>query len=179
MSAVTVKKPYGCGDKGPPEPLSPAAQWDEPLTATAPLSHQEAVEGMFIVLNNRNIISSSFVAPPQHWEGLAFCLLQNWPFSPVCSGGYSFCLWFNSPSRQQHRIVHSQWQCDKTCTSCHCRHWRTWAVSGRREGSGLSCALLLCWETTTVYDPTTPPGICRSEQSLSPLHYCRLTGMEF
>ena len=24
MSAVTVKKPYGCGDKGPPEPLSPA-----------------------------------------------------------------------------------------------------------------------------------------------------------
>ena len=25
MSAVTVKKPYGCGDKGPPEPLSPAA----------------------------------------------------------------------------------------------------------------------------------------------------------
>ena len=29
MSAVTVKKPYGCGDKEPPEPLSPAAQWDE------------------------------------------------------------------------------------------------------------------------------------------------------
>ena len=26
MSAVTIKKPYGCGDKGPPEPLSPAAQ---------------------------------------------------------------------------------------------------------------------------------------------------------
>ena len=25
MSAVTVKKPYGCGDKGPPEPISPAA----------------------------------------------------------------------------------------------------------------------------------------------------------
>ena len=25
MSAVTVKNPYGCGDKGPPEPLSPAA----------------------------------------------------------------------------------------------------------------------------------------------------------
>jgi len=23
MSAVTVKKPYGCGDKGPPVPLSP------------------------------------------------------------------------------------------------------------------------------------------------------------
>ena len=26
MSAVTVKKPYGCGNKGPPEPLSLAAQ---------------------------------------------------------------------------------------------------------------------------------------------------------
>ena len=26
MSTVTVKKPYGCGDKGPPEPFSPAAQ---------------------------------------------------------------------------------------------------------------------------------------------------------
>jgi len=40
MSAVTVKKPYGCGEKGPPELLSPAA---------APLSCQDAVEGMFIV----------------------------------------------------------------------------------------------------------------------------------
>ena len=29
MSAVTVNNPYGCGDEGPPEPLSPAAQWDE------------------------------------------------------------------------------------------------------------------------------------------------------
>ena len=36
MSAV--KKPYGCGDKGPPEPLSPAA---------APLTCQDAVERMF------------------------------------------------------------------------------------------------------------------------------------
>ena len=53
MSAVTVKKPYGCGDKGPPEPLSPAAQRDEPLTAAAPLSCQDAVERMFIVLQNR------------------------------------------------------------------------------------------------------------------------------
>jgi len=35
MSAVTVKKPHGCGDEGPPEPLSPAA---------APLSCQDAVE---------------------------------------------------------------------------------------------------------------------------------------
>ena len=25
MLLITVKKPYGCGDKGPPEPLSPAA----------------------------------------------------------------------------------------------------------------------------------------------------------
>jgi len=40
MSAVTVKKPYGCGDKGPPEPLSP-------------LSCQYTVERMFIVLQNR------------------------------------------------------------------------------------------------------------------------------
>ena len=32
----TVKKPYGYGDKGPPEPLSPAGQRDEPLTAAAP-----------------------------------------------------------------------------------------------------------------------------------------------
>ena len=53
MSAVTVKKPYGCGDKGPPEPLSPAEQLDEPLTAAAPLSCQGAVERMFIILQNR------------------------------------------------------------------------------------------------------------------------------
>ena len=51
MSAVTVKKPYGCGDKGPPEPLSPAAQWDESLTAAASLSCQDAVETMFFFLN--------------------------------------------------------------------------------------------------------------------------------
>ena len=43
MSAVTVKKPYGCGDKGPPEPLS----------AAAPLSCYDAVERMFIILQNR------------------------------------------------------------------------------------------------------------------------------
>ena len=53
MSAVTVKKAYGCGDKGPPEPLSPAAQWDEPLTAVAPMSCQDAMERMFIVIQNR------------------------------------------------------------------------------------------------------------------------------
>ena len=53
ISAVTVKKPYGCGDKGPPEPLSLAAQWDKPLTAAAPLSCQDAVERMFIILQNR------------------------------------------------------------------------------------------------------------------------------
>ena len=39
MSAVTVKKSCGCGDKGPPEPLSPAA---------APLSCQ-----VFIVHHHR------------------------------------------------------------------------------------------------------------------------------
>ena len=50
MSAV--KKSYDCGDKGPPEPLSPAAQWDEPLTAAAPLSCQDALERMFIFLQN-------------------------------------------------------------------------------------------------------------------------------
>ena len=44
MSAVTVKKPCGCGDKGPPEPLSPAA---------APLTCQDAVERMFIIPQNR------------------------------------------------------------------------------------------------------------------------------
>jgi len=53
MSAVTVEKPDGCGDKGPPELLSPAAQWDEPLTAAASLSCQDAVERMFIILQNR------------------------------------------------------------------------------------------------------------------------------
>ena len=53
MSAVTVKKPYGCGDKGPPEPLSPVAQRDESLSAAAPLSCQDAVERMFIILQNR------------------------------------------------------------------------------------------------------------------------------
>ena len=53
MSAVTVRQPYGCEDEGPPEPLSPAAQWDEPLTAAAPLSCQDAVERMFIILQNR------------------------------------------------------------------------------------------------------------------------------
>jgi len=44
MSAVTAKKPYDCGDKGPPEPLNPAA---------APLSCQDAVEGVFIVHHQR------------------------------------------------------------------------------------------------------------------------------
>jgi len=53
MSAVTVKKPYGCGDKGSPELLSPAAQTDEPLTTAAPLSCQDAVEKMFISPQNR------------------------------------------------------------------------------------------------------------------------------
>ena len=41
MSAVTVKKPYGCGDKGPPEPLSPAAQRDEPLIEGPEPSQEE------------------------------------------------------------------------------------------------------------------------------------------
>ena len=50
MSAVTVK---GCGDKGSPEPFSSAVQWDEPLTAAAPLTCQDAVERMFIVFQNR------------------------------------------------------------------------------------------------------------------------------
>jgi len=53
MEAITSKKPYGCGDKGPPEPFSPAAQWDEPLTAAASLFCQDAVERVFIVLQNR------------------------------------------------------------------------------------------------------------------------------
>jgi len=53
MSAVTIKKPYDCGDKGPHEPFSPAAQWDESLTAAAPLSCQDAVKRMFIALQNR------------------------------------------------------------------------------------------------------------------------------
>jgi len=43
MSAVIVKKPYGYGDKGPLEPLSPAAQGVEPSTAAVPLSYQDAV----------------------------------------------------------------------------------------------------------------------------------------
>jgi len=53
ISAVTVKKPYGCGDKGPPESFSPAVQRDESFTAAAPLSCQDAVDRMFIVLQNR------------------------------------------------------------------------------------------------------------------------------
>jgi len=47
MSAVTIKKPYGCWDKGPPEPLS------EPLTAAAPLTFPDAVERMSIIIQNR------------------------------------------------------------------------------------------------------------------------------
>jgi len=144
MSAVTVKKAYGCGDKGPPEPLSPAA------CSCSSVLPGCCGEDVYCLLN---ITSSSSVAPPQHWEGLAFCLLQNQPFSPVCPGAYSFCLWCNSPSRQQHRTVHSQWQRDKTCTSCHCRHWRTWAISSSWDGSGPSCTLLLCWQTTPVCYP--------------------------
>ena len=73
--------------------------------------------------------------------------------------------------------MHSLWQCKKACTSCHCRHWRTWAVSRRGDDFGLSCTLLLCWQTTPVYYQVPIPGICRSEQSLSSLHQCRLTGM--
>ena len=53
MSAVTIKKPYGCGDKGPHEPLSPAAHRDESLTAAAPLTCQDAVERMSIIIQNR------------------------------------------------------------------------------------------------------------------------------
>jgi len=52
MSAVTVKKPYGCGDKGPPEPPEGPPE-EQPLTAAAPLTCQDAVERMFIVLQNR------------------------------------------------------------------------------------------------------------------------------
>ena len=53
MSAITVKKRYGCGDKGPSEPLSPAAQLNKPLPAAAPLSCQDAVDGVFIVHHQR------------------------------------------------------------------------------------------------------------------------------
>ena len=64
MSAVTVKKPVGdkwlWGHK-PCEPLSAAAQRDEPLTAAASLSCQDAVERMFYCSPKQNIISSSSV----------------------------------------------------------------------------------------------------------------------
>jgi len=43
MSVVTIKKPYGCGDVGPPEPL----------TAASPLTCQGAVERMSIIIQNR------------------------------------------------------------------------------------------------------------------------------
>ena len=50
MSAVTKSMAVGTKDL---LNLCPAAQWDEPLTAAAPLSCQDAVERMFIVLQNR------------------------------------------------------------------------------------------------------------------------------
>ena len=55
MSAVIVKKPWMWGQRTSQvlqEPFNPAAQWSEPLTAAAPLSSQEAVEGMFIILQD-------------------------------------------------------------------------------------------------------------------------------
>jgi len=87
MSAVTIKKPYGCGDKGPPEPLSPAASQCS-CSSVLPGCCGEDV----YYYPKQNIISSSSVAPPQHLEGLVFYLQQNWAFLPVCPGAYSFCL---------------------------------------------------------------------------------------
>ena len=56
MLTVTVKKSYGCGDEGPPEPLSPAAQRDEPLTTAAPLSCQFAVESLLFSKTEYNFL---------------------------------------------------------------------------------------------------------------------------
>jgi len=60
MSAVTVKKPYGCGDKGPPEPLYPAA------SHCSCSSDLPGCCGEDVCFPKQNIISSSSVAPPQH-----------------------------------------------------------------------------------------------------------------
>ena len=151
MSAITIKKPYSCGDKGPPEPLSPAAQWDEPLCSCSSVLPGCCGEDVYYS-PTQNTVSSTSVAPPQHWEGLAFCLKQNWPFLPVCPGN----------SIEQSTLNDSV---IKTYSSCHCRHWRTWAVSGRRDGSGPSCTLLLCWQTTTVYY-LVPPQVFAGLNSL-------------
>ena len=82
MSAVPVKKPYGWWDKGPPEPLSPAAC---SCSFVLPGCCGEDV----YCSPKQNIISSSSVTPPQHWEGLAFFPPQIQPFSPVCPGAFS------------------------------------------------------------------------------------------
>ena len=60
MSAVTFKKPYDCGDKGPPEPLSPVASHCS--CSVLPGCCGEDV----YCSPKQNIISSSSVAPPQH-----------------------------------------------------------------------------------------------------------------
>lgn len=47
-----VKKPNGCGDKGPPEPLRPALLWLEMLSATVHLSIQDTVRVRGEIFNN-------------------------------------------------------------------------------------------------------------------------------